>query len=132
MCGEGRHFKSKIIKFDVPRLSVEGLYKIPFIGLMDWRGKLEEPIITVAETGTPEIPACVWAEITYRTYRADRSSVHGIKMTLHFQSDISILLCTTVSKVQPEVFFCTQCIKRTLLELGSTMWILWLAEWPSH
>jgi sulfopyruvate decarboxylase TPP-binding subunit len=54
-----QHFKSKIIKFDVPRLSLEGLYKIPFIGLMDWRGKLEEPIIAVAEAGTPEMLASV-------------------------------------------------------------------------
>jgi hypothetical protein len=71
MCGEGRHFKSKIIKFDVPRLSLEGLYKIPFTGLMDWRGQLEEPTITVAEAGTPEMPASVRAEIAYWTYRAE-------------------------------------------------------------
>jgi hypothetical protein len=45
MGGEDRHLKSKIIKFDVPQLPLEGLYKIPYIGLMDWRGKLEEPII---------------------------------------------------------------------------------------
>jgi hypothetical protein len=131
MGGEGRHFKSKIIKFDVPRLSLEGLYKIPFIGLMDWRGKLEEPIITVAEAGTPGMQASVWAQIAYRSYRAYHNSVHGSKMTLHFQSDISILMCTTVNKVQPKVI-CTQCIIATLLELGSTMWTAWLAEWPSH
>jgi hypothetical protein len=57
-CGEERHFKSKIIKSDVPRLSLEGLYKIPFIGLMDWRGKFEKPIIADAEAGTPEMQAC--------------------------------------------------------------------------
>lgn len=68
---------------------------------MDWRGKLEEPIIAVVEAGTPEMPASVRSEITYRTYRAHHSSVHGRKMTLHFQSDISVLMCTTVNKVQP-------------------------------
>ena len=79
MCGEGRHFKSKIMKFDVPRLTLEALYKIPFIGLMYWRGKLEEPIIAVVEAGTPEMPECVCAEITSRPCRADHTSVHGIK-----------------------------------------------------
>jgi hypothetical protein len=58
MGGKGRHFKSKIIKFDVPRLSLEGLYKIPLISLMDWRGKLEKPIIADAEAGTPKMHAC--------------------------------------------------------------------------
>ena len=99
---------------------------------MDWRGKLEEPTVTVVEAGTPEMPESVWAEIAYWTYRADHSSVQGSKMTLHFQSYISILMCTTVNKVQTKVIFCTQCITPTLLELGSAMWTIWLAEWPSH
>jgi hypothetical protein len=68
---------------------------------MDWRDKLKEPIIAVVEAGTSEMPASVWSEIAYWTYRADHSSVHGSKMTLHFQSDIPLLKCTTVNKVQP-------------------------------
>jgi len=76
MDGEVRHFKPKIIKFDVPPLSLEELYKTPFIGLMDWRVKLEESITAVAEARTPEMPASVWAEITCQTYRADHSSIH--------------------------------------------------------
>jgi len=84
MGGEGRHFKSKIIKFDVPRFSPEGLYKIPFIGLMDWRGKLEGPIIAVVEAGNPEMPASIWAEVAYRTYRADHSSVHDIALSIRY------------------------------------------------
>jgi len=92
MGDEGRHFKSKIIKYDVPPLSLEGLHKIQFTGLMDWRVKLEEPIIAAVEAGAPEMLASVWAEITYQAYLADHSCVHGSEMTLHFQSDISILM----------------------------------------
>jgi hypothetical protein len=86
MVGEGRHFKPKIIKSDVPPLSLEELYKIPFIGLMDWRVNLEEPTIAVIEAGTPKMPASLWAEITYQTHRADHSSIHGSKMTSHLHS----------------------------------------------
>jgi len=64
MGGKGRHLKPKIIKFDVPHFHSKKLYKIPFIGLMDWRVNLEEPVIAVVDAGNPEMPASVWAEIT--------------------------------------------------------------------